>query len=68
MIIVTSEEIAQCRSVLSDYPEASDALKVIEECEGNLEDAFEVLIIESGSQREGTRLGFETSLEQLAKK
>lgn len=68
MTTVTFEEIAESHYALSDYPEASYALKVIEECEGNLEDAFEVLIIESESEGEGTRLGFGTSLEQLAKK
>ncbi|MDJ0902493.1 MAG: hypothetical protein QNJ55_27180 [Xenococcus sp. MO_188.B8] len=68
MTTVTSEEIAQSRSALSDYPEASYALKVIEECKGNLEDAFEVLMVESESEEEGTRLDFGTSLEKLAQK
>jgi hypothetical protein len=68
MTTVTSNEIALSRSALADYPEASDTLKIIEECGGNLEDAFEVLMVESESEGEGTRLGFGTSLEQLAQK
>ena len=66
MTTVTSEEIAQSRSALSDCPEASDALKVIEECEGDLEAAFKVLMIES---KEDTRkLDFKPSLVKLALK
>jgi hypothetical protein len=68
MTTVTFEEIAQSRSALSDNPEASDALKVIEECKGNLEDAFEFLIIESESEEEVKGLVFSLSLEQLARK
>jgi hypothetical protein len=68
MTTVTSDEIALSRSALADYPQASDTFKVIEECEGNLEDAFEVLIVESESEEEGRRLDFGTSLEQLAQK
>lgn len=40
---VTSEEIAQYRAELADYPQALEALNVIEKCEGNLEDATLVL-------------------------
>ncbi|MCP2728702.1 hypothetical protein [Limnofasciculus baicalensis] len=39
MMIVTAEEIAQYRAQLADYPEALEALDVIEKCEGDLEDA-----------------------------
>lgn len=68
MTTVTRDEITQFRSVLADYPGGNDTLKVIEECQGNLEDAFEVLIVESESEEEGTRLGFGTSLEKLTQK
>ncbi len=68
MTTVTPNEIAQAYSALKDYPEAIAPLKIVEECEGNLEDAFEVLMLETGSQEEGTRLGFGLSLEQLAQK
>ncbi|NES76673.1 MULTISPECIES: hypothetical protein [unclassified Okeania] len=67
MTTVTSEEITQSRSALSD-DQASHALKVIEECEGNLEDAFEVLMIESESEEGVKGLEFSLSLEQLALK
>lgn len=43
MTIVTTEEIAKYRAELADYPEALDALNVIEKCEGDLEDAALVL-------------------------
>lgn len=48
MTIVTPEEIAQYRSALVDNPEALAALDIIENCEGNLEDAAEVIAIEAG--------------------
>jgi len=50
MTIVTSEEIAQFRSKLSNYPEAMKALDVIEDCEGDLEDAAISLAIQAGQQ------------------
>ena len=68
MTIVTPNEITEARSALAGDPNVFTALKVIEECEGNLEDAFEVLMVESGTEGEGNRLGFGTSLEQLAQK
>jgi hypothetical protein len=66
MTIVTFEEIAQFRSDLSDYPEANYALQIIEECKGDLEEAFEVIIIEDGEEIKG--LEFKVSLEKLAQK
>lgn len=66
MTIVKSEEIAQFRSALSDYPEASYALQVIEECGGDLEDAFEVIVIEGSEEIKG--LEFKVSLKELAHK
>lgn len=50
MTQVTPEEIAQFRAELADYPDALAALKEIEECEGDLEDAAMVLAIRVGQQ------------------
>ncbi|NJP12221.1 MAG: hypothetical protein HC866_24435 [Leptolyngbyaceae cyanobacterium RU_5_1] len=49
-IIVTSEEIAQYRTELSEYSEALVALDVLEDCEGNLEDASISLAIQAGQE------------------
>lgn len=68
MTTVTQDEITQVRSALTDNPNAIAALNEIEACEGNLEDAFEVLMVESGAEGEANRLGFGTSLKQLAQK
>jgi|GEM_PF-1158431 len=64
MTNLTPQEITQVRGLLADKEYALDALQVIEECEGNLEYAFEVLMLESGNT-EGTR-EFGTSLQKLA--
>lgn len=50
MTTVTSTEIANFRSQLSGYPEALKALDVIEDCEGDLEDAAMVLAIRAGQE------------------
>ena len=50
MTQVTTEEIAKFRAELADYPDALAALKEIEECEGDLEDASMVLAIRAGQQ------------------
>lgn len=50
MTTVTSTEIANFRSQLSEYPEALKALDVIEDCEGDLEDAAMVLAIRAGQE------------------
>lgn len=68
MTTVTPAEISHARSILGDDPSAISALQVIEECEGILEDAFDVLIVESGAAREADRQGIGTSLEQFAQK
>ncbi|MBD1894703.1 hypothetical protein [Coleofasciculus sp. FACHB-129] len=52
MTIVTSAEIENFRSELADYPDALAALDVIEDCEGDLEDAAMVLAIRVGQQPE----------------
>ncbi|MEB3336728.1 MAG: hypothetical protein VKJ46_04645 [Leptolyngbyaceae bacterium] len=48
MAHLSSEEIAQFRSKLSQYPNCLIALDAIEDCEGDLEDAAIVLAIRSG--------------------
>lgn len=50
MTIVTSQEIAQFRSELANNAEAMKALDVIEDCEGDLEDASITLAIRAGQQ------------------
>ncbi|MCA1992987.1 MAG: hypothetical protein LDL41_13260 [Coleofasciculus sp. S288] len=50
MTLVTAQEIAQFRSELATYPEALKALDVIEDCEGDLEDAAIALAIAAGQQ------------------
>ncbi|MGB7439462.1 MAG: hypothetical protein WA919_00205 [Coleofasciculaceae cyanobacterium] len=50
MTIVNSQQIAQFRSELSNYPEAMQALDAIEDCEGDLEDAAIALAIRAGQQ------------------
>ncbi len=50
MTTVTSQEIAQFRSLLADYPQALSALDLIEDCEGDLEDAAMTLAIRAGQQ------------------
>ncbi|MCZ8226960.1 MAG: hypothetical protein O9324_24210 [Microcystis sp. LE19-84.1B] len=49
---VTPEEIAQFRAELADNPSAIAALDEIEECEGYLEDAIPLLLIEAGTERD----------------
>ncbi|HEY9808455.1 MAG TPA: hypothetical protein V6D13_03865 [Halomicronema sp.] len=53
MTKVTFEEIAQLRTELAAYEDALKALDVIEDCEGDLEDAALVLAIEIGQQPDG---------------
>jgi hypothetical protein len=47
---VTPEEIAQFRAELASYPSAIAALDAIEECEGYLEDAVPLLLLEAGKE------------------
>ncbi len=65
MTQVTPEEVARFRTQLVDYPDAINALQVIEDCEGNLEDAAMVLAIRAGQQPEIANAEW---LESLAKK
>ena len=48
MIMLSSENIAQYRSQLSDNEIALQALDMIEDCEGNLEDAAIALALQVG--------------------
>ncbi|HEY9747349.1 MAG TPA: hypothetical protein V6C63_01505 [Allocoleopsis sp.] len=48
--ILTPTEISDFRAELSDYPQALAALDVIEDCEGDLEDAAIALAIQVGQQ------------------
>lgn len=50
MASVTLEEISHFRSQLANYPDILKALDVIEDCDGDLEDAALVLAIEVGQQ------------------
>jgi len=50
MTQVSMASIAQLRSTMAEYPEALIALDVVEDCEGDLEDAAMVLAIRYGLQ------------------
>ncbi len=50
MTVVTSQEIARFRSQLADDPGAMEALDLIEDCEGDLEDAAMTLAIRVGQE------------------
>lgn len=50
MTVVTQTEIEQFREQLKDYPEALATLDTIQECEGNLEDAAQVIVLEAGEE------------------
>lgn len=52
MTTVTSQEIAQFRSQLTDNATAMEVLDLIEDCEGDLEDAAMSLAIRAGQQPE----------------
>lgn len=49
-IIITPQELEQYRAELSDHAAALDALRVIEDCDGDLEDAAIALAIRSGQE------------------
>lgn len=62
--ILTPTDIAQFREELTDYPQALAALEVIEDCEGDLEDAAIALAIHVG-QEPNTSEGW---LDSMAKR
>ncbi len=64
MISITSIEIAQYRSELSNYPRALQALDLIEDCEGDLEDAAIAMAIQVGQEPDTSN----NWLEGLAKR
>ena len=65
MITVTPEEINKFRSQLADYPEALAALDEIEEDEGDLEYAAEIIALEAGIEKSRGQQGW---LENLSKR
>ncbi|MBU7583197.1 MAG: hypothetical protein KAF91_09875 [Nostoc sp. TH1S01] len=65
MTQVTSQEIALFRSQLIDDPVAMEALDLIEDCEGDLEDAAMTLAIKAGQEPEQANSEW---LDALAKK
>src|SRR6476469_6434171 len=65
MTMVTPEEIAEFRTQVGENPDALKALKAIEDCEGDLEDAAMVLAIRVGQQPE---IANSEWLDGLAKK
>ncbi len=66
MTTVTPEEIAKFRAELADYPEALEALDVIEECDYNLEDAAEVLADTEAVRKGGSKKPDVNLLDELA--
>ncbi|GAA6620898.1 hypothetical protein [Scytonema sp. NUACC26] len=65
MTKVTAKEIAQFRSQLAEDPIAMETLDLIEDCEGDLEDAAMTLAIRSGQEPE---IANSEWLEDLAKR
>ncbi len=63
-IIVSPEELEFFRTQLSDHPNALTALTVIEDCDGDLEDAAISLAIRSGQEPDTN----ERWIEGLAKR
>ncbi|MEL6326479.1 MAG: hypothetical protein AAFQ61_06195 [Cyanobacteria bacterium J06626_23] len=48
MTILTAEEITQLKNQLADYPDATDALQAIEDCDGDVADAALSLALKAG--------------------
>jgi hypothetical protein len=67
MITVTPEEIAQFRSDFQDNSDALAALDAIEECQGNLEAAAQLIAVETTDEEVSFR-GDSNYLEKLAQK
>lgn len=67
MLTVTPEEISQFRSQLADSPEALAALDAIEDCEGNLEAAAQLIAVETTGAEVSLRADA-NFLEKLAEK
>ncbi|QIR37020.1 hypothetical protein HCG51_09900 [Tolypothrix sp. PCC 7910] len=67
MLTLTPEEITHFRSQLADSPEALEALDAIEECQGNLEAAAQLIAVET-SEAEVSLRGDSNYLDKLTKK
>lgn len=50
MVILTIHEVEHYRAALADYPEALRALEVVDDCDGDLEDAAIVLALRVGQE------------------
>lgn len=68
MTVLTSEEIAQYRSQLADYPDALAALDELEACDNSLEDAAVVLALESGYTKSTLAKSGQSYLDKLTEK
>lgn len=68
MTILTPEQIAQYRSELARDPEALAALDEVEACDNTLEDAAEVLAIESGYTKSTLAESDQSYLDKLTEK
>jgi hypothetical protein len=68
MTILTSEQIAQYRSELASDPQALAALDEVEACDNSLEDAAEVLAIESGYTKSTLAESDQSYLDKLTEK
>ena len=66
---LTPKEIQQYRQQFADYPEALDALELIAECDGDLEESANFLVIEEGvSELRSGDSEEQTTLDKIAKK
>ena len=68
MVTVTQEDIAQFRNVFANNSEAMDALGYIDNCDGNLSEAMEIIFaVENDSYHRGIFDGdnFEKFLKQF---
>lgn len=50
MVTLTIHEVEHYRAALADYPEALRALEVVDDCDGDLEDAAIVLALRVGQE------------------
>lgn len=66
---LTPDEIQQYREQFKDYPKALDALDLIIECDGDLEESVNLLVVEEGkSELRSDESESEKTLEKIAKK
>ena len=67
MLTITPDEISQFRSQMADNPEILAALDAIEDCEGNLEVAAQLIAVETTDAEVSLRAD-SNYLEKLSKK